>query len=228
MQTMTACANVLIAFSSRTGFTEALANGIAAGARRANAKVRLRRVRPPAPEAAHDVLPGFIGEVDAISTRYASPTEVDAEWADAIVLGSPGRLGAPAAELNAYIDRLDGLWLQGRLNGKAASAFASSGRPHGKEATILLLYAAAAHLGMVIVPTEYAGPSLFEARTPDDFAESPSPADLAVAHMQGRRIAKIAGLLRVSRDFDDDRMRKGPVLGEAGRCSARDVALHNR
>lgn len=195
---------VLIVFYSRTGVTEALANSIAEGAASVGAEVRLRRAREVVGGDVIDRAPGWRDAADAMNIRYDAPTENDAEWADAIVFGSPSRFGTPAAELKAYIDSLGGLWFEGRLNGKAASAFASSSTTHGgNEATILSLYVPAAHLGMIIVPTGYANPVLFEAGTPygassvsENVARAPLPADLAVARFQGERVAQVAAALR--------------------------------
>jgi NAD(P)H dehydrogenase (quinone) len=195
---------VLIAFYSRTGVTEALANSIAAGAREAGASVRLRRVREFVASEVMERSPGWREAAEAMNRRHEAPTEADAEWADAIVLGSPSRFGTPAAELKAFVDGLGGLWFQGRLNGKAGAAFASSSTSHGgNETTILSLYAPLAHLGMIIVPTGYADPILFDAGTPygassvsENVARPPSAADLAVAHFQGRRVTQVAAALR--------------------------------
>ncbi|MGY2736628.1 NAD(P)H:quinone oxidoreductase [Sphingomonas sp. UYP23] len=201
---------VLVVFYSRTGVTEALANDVALGALETGADVRLRRARE---FVADDVMarsPGWREAAEAMNKRYEAPSEADAVWADAIIFGSPSRFGAPAAELKAYIDSLGGLWFQGRLNGKAASAFASSSTTHGgNETTILSLYAPAAHLGMIIVPTGYADPILFEAGTPygassvsSNTAKAPSPTDLAVARFQGARVTQVAAALR---DMNDGR-----------------------
>lgn len=204
MSTETAAPRVLIAFYSRSGVTEALAVDIAAGARQAGADVRLRRARETVTEAVMGRSPGWLEAAEAMNKRYEAPTEDDAEWADAIIFGSPSRFGAPAAELKAFIDSLGGLWFQGRLNGKAASAFASSSTIHGgNETTILSLYAPLAHLGMIIVPTGYADPVLFEAGTPygassvsENITKPPSASDLTAARFQGRRVTEVAAVLR--------------------------------
>lgn len=208
---------VLIAFYSRTGVTEALANAIAAGAREVGAEVRLRRVREFVAVEVMDLSPGWREAAVAMNGIYEAPTEADAEWADALVFGSPSRFGTPAAELKAFIDSLGGLWFQGALNGKAASAFASSSTAHGgNETTILSLYAPFAHLGMIVVPTGYADPILFEAGTPygsssvsENIAKPPTPADLAVARFQGRRVAEVAAALRDIGTDGIDAMRAG-------------------
>jgi NAD(P)H dehydrogenase (quinone) len=147
--------------------------------------------------------PGWKESAAAMNERYAPPNEADAEWADGIILGSPTRFGAVAAELKAYIDSLGGLWFRGRLNGKAGSAFGSSSTAHGgNESTLLSLYNPMAHLGLIIVPLGYADPVLFRAGTPygassvsANEARPPSADDLEVARFQGRRVALVASAL---------------------------------
>ena len=73
--------------------------------------------------------PGWAEGAERMNALYEAPTEADAEWADAIVFGTPTRFGNVSAELKAYIDSLGGLWFQGKLNGKAGSAFASTSTP---------------------------------------------------------------------------------------------------
>ena len=224
MSSRTAAPKVLIAFYSRTGVTEALANAIAAGARETGADVRLRRVREFVSAEVMDLSPGWREAADAMNALYEPPTEADAEWADALVFGSPSRFGTPAAELKAFIDSLGGLWFQGKLNGKAASAFASSSTAHGgNETTILSLYAPFAHLGMIVVPTGYADPILFEAGTPygassvsENVAKPPTPADLTVARFQGRRVTEVGAALRDIGDGRGDAMHsQDDALDEA-------------
>ena len=79
-----------------------------------------------------------------MNAKYEAPTTDDAEWADAVVFGTPTRFGMASAELKAWIDGLGGLWYQGKLNGKAGAVFSSTGSAHGgNEATILSLVGAA-------------------------------------------------------------------------------------
>jgi len=98
--------NVLIAFYSRNGSTEALANAIAEGARSEGAEVVLRRAREVVGREIMQRAPGWIENADRMNARYQAPTEADAERADAIVFGSPTRFGAVTSELKAYIDSL--------------------------------------------------------------------------------------------------------------------------
>ncbi len=196
---------VLIVFYSRTGNTEALAKSIAEGATAAGAEVRLRRAREFVSEEVMAMAPGWKEAAAAMNATYEAPTAADAEWADAIVLGTPTRFGMASAELKAFIDSLGGLWFQGKLVGKVGSAFSATGSIHGgNEATILSLWQPLAHLGMIIVPTGYGDPVMFRAGTPygattvsyGQKASPPTADDLDVARGQGRRVAEIAAKLR--------------------------------
>ena len=199
--------NVLIAFYSRNGSTEALAKSIAEGARAEGAEVRLRRAREFVGPEIMAKAPGWKENADRMNAAYEAPTEADAEWADAIVFGTPTRFGNASAELKAYIDSLGGLWFQGKLNGKVGSAFTSTSSPHGgNESTLISLYNPMAHLGLIIVPLGYADPALFKAGTPYGASSvsgqqntPPTADDLEVARYQGRRVAQVATALQAHR-----------------------------
>ena len=196
--------NVLIAFYSRSGSTEALAQAIAEGAQASGAEVRLRRARELVGPEIMARAPGWAEGAAAMNERYEAPTEADAEWADAIVFGTPTRFGAVSAELKAYIDGLGGLWFQGKLNGKAGSAFTSTSSLHGgNESTLLSLYNPMAHLGLIIVPLGYADMALYRAGTPygassvsGQQSAPPTDDDLEVARFQGRRVTEVAAALK--------------------------------
>ena len=196
--------NVLIAFYSRTGHTEALASAMAGGAREAGAEVRLRRAREVVSRDVMAQAKGWAEDADAMNARYEAPTPDDAIWADAILLGTPTRFGNMASELKAYVDSLGGLWFSGALNGKAGGAFSTTGGKHGgNESTILSMYHPLAHLGMVIVPTGYADPVMFRAGTPYGATSvagqppaMPTEDDLQAARFQGRRTAEVARALK--------------------------------
>ena len=192
---------ILIAFYSRTGTIEALAQAVAEGARAEGAEVRLRRVREFVGPEAMAQAPGWKEQADAMNARHEAPTADDAVWADAIIFGSPTRFGAVTAELKSYIDGLGGLWAKGALNGKLGSAFGGSATPHGgNEVTPLSLYPPMAHLGLIIVPTGYADAAMFKgAGTPYGASvvsgnppAGPTPEELDVARFQGRRVTQIA------------------------------------
>lgn len=198
---------VLIAFYSRGGVTEALAKAVAEGAAAEGAEVRMRRAREFVGEDVMQKAPGWLEGAKRMNALYEAPTEADAEWADGIVFGTPTRFGSMTAELKAYIDGLGGLWFQGKLVGKAGSAFTSTSTLHGgNEMTITSLYAPMAHLGLILVPTGYADPVLFKAGTPYGASSvsgtngaPPNADDLAVAQFQGRRVARVAAALKTLR-----------------------------
>lgn len=198
---------VLIAFYSRGGVTEALAKAVAEGATAEGAEVRLRRAREFVSEEVMKKAQGWVEGAKRMNALYGEPTAADAEWADALVFGTPTRFGSMSAELKAYIDSLGGLWFQGKLIGKAGAAFASTSTFHGgNEMTITALYAPMAHLGLILVPTGYADPALFKAGTPygassvsGNNGALPSADDLEVARFQGKRVARIAAALKTLR-----------------------------
>lgn len=201
--------NVLIAFYSRNGSTEALAKAAAEGARNAGAEVRLRRAREIVSRDVMQKAPGWIENADRMNALYEAPTEEDAEWADAILFGTPTRFGNISSELKAYVDSLGGLWFQGKLNGKAGSGLSSTSTAHGgNESTIISMYNFMAHLGLIIVPLGYADPAMFRgAGTPygatsisGQNAKPPSADELEVATFQGRRVAYVAKALKAAGD----------------------------
>ena len=142
-----------------------------------------------------------------MNAEYGAPTEADAEWADAIIFGTPTRFGNVSSELKAYIDSLGGLWFQGKLVGKAGGAFTSTSTMHGgNESTLISLYNPMAHLGLIIVPLGYGDPIMFRAGTPYGASTvsgqnnaPPAADDVAVARYQGRRIAHVAAALKAAR-----------------------------
>ena len=199
--------NILIAFYSRNGSTEALANAVAEGARNEGAEVRLRRAREIVPEEIIQNVPGWAANRDRMTGLYEVPTEADAEWADGLIFGTPTRFGNISSELKAYVDSLGGLWFQGKLNGKAGGGFCSTSSAHGgNESTIISLYNFMAHLGLIIVPLGYADPAMFKgAGTPygasavaGQESHPPTPEELEVARYQGRRLAQIASALKTA------------------------------
>jgi NAD(P)H dehydrogenase (quinone) len=197
---------VLIAFYSRNSSTELLARAVAEGATKEGAEVRLRRAREFVGPDVMRQAPGWLENANAMNARYEAPTEADADWADAIVFGTPTRFGSISAELKAYVDGLGGLWFKGKLNGKVGSVFASTSSKHGgNESTLLSIYTPMAHLGLIIVPLGYADPAMFKAGTPygathvsNSDTLKPDAEHLAVAQFQGRRVTSVARALRAS------------------------------
>lgn len=197
--------NVLIAFYSRNGSVEALAGAIAEGAQANGAEVRLRRAREVVGPEVMAKAPGWTENAARMNASYEAPSSEDAEWADAIVFGTPTRFGSVSSELKAYIDSLGGLWMQGKLNGKAGSTFTSTASLHGgNESTLISLYNPMAHLGLIIVPLGYGDPAVFRAGTPYGASSvsgntaPPTADDLEVARYQGRRVTEVAAALKAA------------------------------
>jgi NAD(P)H dehydrogenase (quinone) len=199
--------NILIAFYSRNGSTEALAKAIAEGAQAEGATVTLRRVRELVSRDVMAHAPGWTENADRMNAEYDAPTEADAEAADAIIFGTPTRFGNVSSELKSFVDSLGGLWFQGKLVGKAGGAFCSTGTQHGgNESTNLTMYNFMAHLGLIIVPLGYGDPIMFQAGTPygatsisGQNGALPTENDLHVARYQGRRIAQVAKALKAAK-----------------------------
>jgi NAD(P)H dehydrogenase (quinone) len=192
---------ILIPFYSRSGTIERLAQAVAEGARSEGAEVRLRRAREVVGPDVIASVPGWKENAEAMNAKYEAPTAEDAVWADGVIFGTPTRFGSVSSELKAYIDSLGGLWAQGKLVGKAGSAFAGSAQVHGgNESTVISLWNPLAHLGFIIVPTGYADPVMF-AGAGSPYGASvisshppagPTEAEIAVARFQGKRVAQVA------------------------------------
>ncbi len=207
---------LLIVFYSRSGSVETLAKAAAEGARDGGATVRLRRAREVVDDSVMAKTKGWLVEATRQNELYEAPTLEDAEWADAILFGTPCYFGAMATELKAYLDQLGPQWKRGALAGKVGGAFAVASWPHGgSEVVTLSLYAPMAHLGMVIVPTGYTDEAMLEAGSPYGASSivgaenrPPRPEDLDAARHQGRRMVAIAGAL-VAADEMPSRKQRG-------------------
>ena len=136
---------VLIAYYSRSGNTQRMAEAVAAGAAKVSG-VEVE-VRP-------------VGEV----------TTAELAGADGIIMGSPVYFGSAAAELKALIDKSVDHY--GKLVGKIGGAFASSGAiGGGTETTVLDILKAMLIHGMIVQGTTegaHYGPVAFGA--PDERA----------------------------------------------------------
>jgi NAD(P)H dehydrogenase (quinone) len=129
--------NVSVIYYSSTGTVFELAKAAATAAEKAGAQVRLRKVAELAPDEAIAANQGW-SDHRAATQHIAVATLDDAEWADAILLGSPTRYGLRAAQLKQFIDTTGPLWPQGRLVDKVCSSFTATATAHGgQESTIL-------------------------------------------------------------------------------------------
>jgi NAD(P)H dehydrogenase (quinone) len=194
---------LLIVYYSRSGSVEKLAIAAAEAAREAGADVRVRRAREVVDAAAMAKVDGWTESAARQNALYEAPTHDDAEWADAILFGTPSYFGAMATELKNFFDLLGPQWKRGALAGKVGGAFAAASWPHGgSEVVTMSLYAPMSHLGMVILPTGYTDEAMLEAGSPYGAStivgkenQPPRSEDLDAARHQGRRMVAIAGAL---------------------------------
>ena len=94
--------NLLIAFYSRSGSTEALAKAVAEGAETQGAEVRLRRARELVDWDVVTSVPGWKESAERQNALYEAPTAADAEWADGIVFGAPTRFGRMPSAMGSF------------------------------------------------------------------------------------------------------------------------------
>lgn len=216
---------VAVIYYSATGTVHALARAVAEGAATTGAEVRLRRVAELAPDSAIDQNELWRRHVDA-ATPIAEASVADLAWADAFAFGTPTRFGTPAAQLKQFIDQAGGLWREGKLADKPATAFTSAINQHGgSEATILSLSNVFYHWGALIVPPGYTDPAVYagggnpygtSAVTGPPTGGDPDAAALAAARYQGRRLAETAARLRAG--------SAAPAAGNGGHTPAADLA----
>ena len=200
---MAEATRLLIAFYSRSGSIETLAKAAAKGAQDAGADVRMRRAREVVSAEIMSQGKGWMEDAQRQNALYEAPTTKDADWADAILFGTPCYFGAMATELKAFLDQLGPQWKKGTLAGKVGGAFAAASWPHGgTEVVTMSLYPPMAHLGMVIVPPGYTDEAMLEAGSPYGASaivgaenRPPRQEDLDTAYHQGRRMVAITDAL---------------------------------
>ena len=93
--------NVLVVFYSRRGKSEALALAAGVGAIQARANVRLRRLPDLADTETIQSDAAWSENVERMSKDYIAPREVDAQWADVLVLSAPPDR---TEEMEQYLD----------------------------------------------------------------------------------------------------------------------------
>ena len=92
-------ANVLVVFWSRFGETERLALAAALGAVQGRCNIRLRWLRE---DTCDPTVPGWQETRERMEKEYIAPRPVDLEWAHGLVLATPPRVDANAAEWRAF------------------------------------------------------------------------------------------------------------------------------
>lgn len=151
---------ILILYYSRNGQTAEMATQIGRGvARVAGMDARVRAV-PPVSADTTASLPA----VPDTGAPYA--TKDDLANCAGLALGSPTRFGNMAAPLKHFLDGTGDLWLNGKLSGKPAGAFTSTGSLHGgQETTLLTMMMPLLHHGMVLCGLPYSESALNETST---------------------------------------------------------------
>jgi NAD(P)H dehydrogenase (quinone) len=191
---------VLVLYYSSYGHIEQMAESVAAGAREVSgAEVTVKRV----PE----LVPEEVARNSGIKLDQTAPIASPAELADydAILFGTPTRFGNMAAQMRNFLDQTGGLWMEGKLIGKAGSVFTSTATGGGNETTITSFWHTLAHHGMVIVGLPYASPELTDISevrggspygagtlAGADGSRLPSETELKLARDQGRHVTTIA------------------------------------
>ena len=196
---------VLVLYYSMYGHIEKMAYAVADGAREVEgADVVVKRVPELVPE---EVAKQHHFKLDQ-PAPIATPAELP-EY-DAIIVGCGTRYGGMASQMRNFFDQTGGLWVQGALIGKVASAFSSSASQHGgQEVTLLSTIPFFLHQGMVYVGLPYScqeqmgveevkGGSPYGATTisAGDGSRQPSEKELGMARFQGRHVAEIAKKLK--------------------------------
>jgi hypothetical protein len=101
--------NAMIVFASRYGVSEKLALAAGVGAVQARANIRVRRLieEISSDEVARDA--GWKENWERMAPEYISPREIDADWANVVILAAPtSEVSQEAAlkEMNAYLRSL--------------------------------------------------------------------------------------------------------------------------
>lgn len=189
---------ILVVYYSSTGSVFRLAEAVAAGAEKAGAEVRVRRVAELAPEAV------IAADADwtahrAETSHIAEVTHDDLRWADGVALGSPTRFGLPASQIKQFIDTTGGLWFAGELQNKVYASFTATSTAHGGvEATILALNNTFYHWGGFIVPPGYTDEIQHRQGNPygashvSGHGGMPGDVELLSAEHMGHRLATVA------------------------------------
>ena len=193
-------ARILVLYYSSYGHVETMAYSVAEGAREIEGvEVEVKRV----PET----MPDDVAKNAGIKLDQKAPIAKPAELADydAIIFGTPTRFGNMAAQMRNFLDQTGGLWVNGKLIGKVASVFVSTGTGGGNETTITSFWHTLAHHGMLITGMPYSedaltdlsqmrGSSPYGAGTIAGADGSRTPLDIEkkIARSQGRHVADIA------------------------------------
>lgn len=189
---------ILVLFYSQNGATKSLAHLVARGIESIDGvSARIRTV----PDV-QSVYANHAMKIDTPSDAVYVTRE-DLTECSGLALGSPVRYGNIASALRYFWEGTTNDWLTGRLSGKPACVFTSSGSMHGgQEACLLSMMLPLLHHGMLLVGLPYTDSELMNTTsggTPygvshvagidDNLQISSSERKLAI--YQGQRIAEI-------------------------------------
>ena len=147
--------DILVLYYSRYGNVADMARYVGRGVESVKPCRALIRTVP----AVSAVSEAGAGDVPAQGPPFASKD--DLARCAGLALGSPTRFGNMAAPLKYFLDSTGDLWLSGKLAGKPAAVFTSTGSLHGgQESTLLSMMLPLLHHGMVIMGVPYAEPAL--------------------------------------------------------------------
>ncbi|XP_065857082.1 probable NAD(P)H dehydrogenase (quinone) FQR1-like 2 [Euphorbia lathyris] len=125
--------------------------------------------------------------------------------ADGFLFGFPTRFGSMAAQMKAFFDSTDELWMEQKLAGVPAGFFVSTGtQGGGQETTAWTAITQLAHHGMLYVPIGYTfGAGMFRIDSirggspygagvfSGDGSRQPTETELALAEHQGKYMATV-------------------------------------
>ncbi len=134
----------------------------------------------------------------------------DLPEADGFMFGIPTRFGMAVAQMKALMDHTGSLWLEGKLIGKPAGIFFSTGtQGGGQETTALTFLTQLTHHGMVFVPMGYSTPLLLDLNEIHggspygagtfagvDGSRQPSEMEQTMARQHGKHFAGVARALK--------------------------------
>ena len=123
---------ILVVYYSMYGHVFQLARAVEQGAKSvAGVEVSLRRVAEFEEVIKKTADNEFIVKVRQQQADIPVCTLDDLRDADGIVFGTPTRYGNMTAQMKQLIDSTASLWLEGKLEGKPAGVFTSTGSTHG-------------------------------------------------------------------------------------------------
>ncbi len=195
-------AKLLVLFHSFYGHTYRLAEAVAEGAREATADVTLKQV--PEHIAAEALQASGAAKAKEGFAHVPVATIDELTSYDGIAFGTGTRFGNMSSTMRNFLDQTGRLWAEGKLIGKVATVFCSTGTGGGRETTIVSTWITLAHLGMILVPIGYGAPGIrdtsevhggspYGAGTVQRAAAPrPSSLELGIARYQGKVWAQAA------------------------------------